>query len=71
VRALREAGAPRIAVVSYFLAPGHFADKVREESLAAGAEAVSAALGAAPELAEIIAQRHTEIITLGDQAAVG
>ena len=71
VRALREAGAPRIAVASYFLAPGHFADKVREESLAAGAEAVSAALGAAPELAEIIIQRHTEIITLGDQAAVG
>jgi sirohydrochlorin ferrochelatase len=71
VRALREAGAPRVAVASYFLAPGHFADKVREESLAAGAEAVSAALGAAPELAEIIIQRHDEIITLGDQAAVG
>jgi sirohydrochlorin ferrochelatase len=71
VRALREAGARRVVVASYFLAPGHFADKVREESLAAGVEAVSAALGAAPELAEIIIQRHTEIITLGDQAAVG
>ncbi|GAB2821736.1 sirohydrochlorin chelatase [Actinoallomurus bryophytorum] len=71
VRALREDGARRVAVASYFLAPGHFADKVREESLAAGAEAVSAALGPAPELAEIIIQRHDEIITLGDQAAVG
>jgi sirohydrochlorin ferrochelatase len=71
VRALREAGAPRVAVASYFLAPGHFADKVREESLAAGAVAVSPVLGAAPELAEIIGQRYAEIITLGDQAAVG
>jgi sirohydrochlorin ferrochelatase len=71
VRALREAGAPRVAVASYFLAPGYFADKVREESLSAGAVAVSQALGAAPELAEIICQRHAEIITLGDHAAVG
>jgi sirohydrochlorin ferrochelatase len=71
VRGLLDAGAPRVAVASYFLAPGHFADKVRDESLAAGATAVSAALGAAPELAEIIEQRYTEIITLGDQAAVG
>jgi sirohydrochlorin ferrochelatase len=71
VRALREAGAPRVAVASYFLAPGHFADKVRADALAAGAVAVSSALGAAPELAEIIEQRYTEIITLGDQAAVG
>jgi sirohydrochlorin ferrochelatase len=71
VRRLLDAGAPRVAVASYFLAPGYFADKVRDESLAAGAVAVSAALGAAPELAEIINQRYTEIITLGDQAAVG
>ncbi|GLY81412.1 sirohydrochlorin chelatase [Actinoallomurus iriomotensis] len=71
VRRLLDAGAPRVAVASYFLAPGHFADKVRDESLAAGAVAVSGALGAAPELAEIIEQRYTEIITLGDQAAVG
>lgn len=71
VRGLLDAGAPRVAVASYFLAPGYFADKVRDESLAAGATAVSAALGAAPELVEIIKQRYTEIITLGDQAAVG
>jgi sirohydrochlorin ferrochelatase len=71
VRALREAGAARVVVASYFLAPGYFADKVREESLSAGAVTVSQALGAAPELAEIICQRHAEIITLGDHAAVG
>jgi sirohydrochlorin ferrochelatase len=70
VDALRAAGAPRVAVASYFLAPGYFADKVRDESLAAGAVAVSAALGAAPELAEIITQRYTEIITMRDHAAV-
>ncbi len=71
VRALLDVGAPRVAVASYFLAPGYFADRVREESLAAGAVAVSPALGAAPELAEIIRQRHTEIMTLSDHEAVG
>jgi sirohydrochlorin ferrochelatase len=71
VRALHESGARRVAVASYFLAPGHFADKVRDESLAAGAVGVSAALGAAPELAEVVRQRYDEIITQGEPAAVG
>jgi sirohydrochlorin ferrochelatase len=71
VRALLRAGAPRVAVASYFLAPGHFADRVRVDSLAAGAIAVSGALGAAPELIEIIRQRHAETITHRDHVAVG
>lgn len=71
VRALLEAGAPRVAVASYFLAPGHFADRVRADALEAGAFAVSPALGAAPELAEIIRQRYAEIMTLSDHALVG
>jgi sirohydrochlorin ferrochelatase len=71
VRALRAAGAPRVAVASYFLAPGYFADKVRDAALAAGAGAVSPALGAAPELVEIICQRYAEMITVSDQEAVG
>ena len=71
VRSLRGAGVRRVAVASYFLAPGHFADKVREESLAAGAVAVSAALGAAPELAEVVRQRYAEIVTRGEHAAAG
>lgn len=71
VRALRAAGAPRVVVASYFLAPGHFADKVREDSLAAGAATVSEPLGAAPELAEIVSRRYAEMVTLGGQAAVG
>jgi sirohydrochlorin ferrochelatase len=71
VRALRAEGAPRVAVASYFLAPGYFADKVREASVAEGAVAVSPALGAAPELVEIICRRYAETITVVDQEAVG
>ncbi|CNF71938.1 sirohydrochlorin ferrochelatase [Mycobacterium tuberculosis] len=60
VAALLEAGAPRVAVASYFLAPGYFTDKVRAEALAAGAAAVSPALGAAPEVAELVVRRYEE-----------
>jgi len=58
VRALYEAGAPRVVVASYFLAPGYFADKVRAAAEEAGAHAVSLVLGAAPELADIIVERY-------------
>jgi sirohydrochlorin ferrochelatase len=44
VRRLREAGARRVVVATYLLAPGLFADRIREASLAAGAAAVSPAL---------------------------
>lgn len=71
VRALRAEGVPRVAVASYFLAPGYFADKVRETSLAEGAVAVSPVLGAAPELVEIICRRYSETISIDDQEAVG
>lgn len=62
VTALLGAGAPRVAVASYFLAPGHFADKVRAESLAAGAAAVSPVLGAAPEVADLVVHRYAEVL---------
>ncbi len=71
VRALLASGVRRVAVASYFLAPGHFADKVRVDSRAAGAFAISPALGAAPELAEIIRQRYAETMLQRDHAAVG
>ncbi len=58
VRALYAAGAPRVVVASYFLAPGYFADKVRSAAEEAGARAVSPVLGAAPELAEIVVERY-------------
>jgi sirohydrochlorin ferrochelatase len=57
---LLRAGAPRVAVAAYLLAPGVFADQVREQSLAAGADAVSAALGAAPEVADIVIERYAQ-----------
>ena len=47
-------------MASYLLAPGIFADKVRESSLAAGAAAVSAVLGAAPEVADLVLRRYAE-----------
>ncbi|MFD0692370.1 sirohydrochlorin chelatase [Actinomadura fibrosa] len=69
VAALRDAGAPRVAVASYFLAPGYFADKVRAESLAAGAAAVSPVLGAAPEVAELVVHRYDEALSTAREAA--
>jgi sirohydrochlorin ferrochelatase len=61
VTALLRAGAPRVLVATYVLAPGRFADQVRESSLAAGADIVSAPLAAAPEVADVIIQRYREV----------
>jgi sirohydrochlorin ferrochelatase len=74
VTGLLEAGARRVVVASYLLAPGLFADRIRDASLAAGAAAVSPALlpwppaaglpwppaagGAAPEVADVILDRY-------------
>ena len=61
VRALRASapGGP-VVVASYLLAPGYFADKVRDAALDAGADTVSATLGAAPEVADVILDRYQE-----------
>jgi sirohydrochlorin ferrochelatase len=58
VGALSRGGARQVAVATYLLAPGFFADRIRREALAAGAVAVSAALGAAPEVAGVILDRY-------------
>jgi sirohydrochlorin ferrochelatase len=58
VASLRRAGARRVAVATYLLAPGFFADRIAASSLEAGAAAVSAALGAAPEVAELVLRRY-------------
>ncbi len=55
-------GARRVVVASYLLAPGRFADRVEELSLAAGAAAVSAPLGAAPEVADVLLERYREAV---------
>ncbi|MDT0305102.1 sirohydrochlorin chelatase [Streptomonospora wellingtoniae] len=55
-------GAERVAVADYLLAPGYFADRVAEQSFAAGAVAVSPALGDAPEVAEVVLRRYDEAL---------
>jgi sirohydrochlorin ferrochelatase len=59
VAALRAAdpGIP-VAVATYLLAPGYFADKIHADALGAGAAAVSPALGAAPEVADVVLSRY-------------
>ena len=60
VAALLRDGARRVVVASYLLAPGLFADRIRESSRAAGAAAVSAPLGAAPEVADVLLDRYQQ-----------
>ena len=53
VAALRTAGARRVAIAPYLLAPGHFADRLAH----AGADRVAAPLGAHPAVVELILRR--------------
>jgi sirohydrochlorin ferrochelatase len=69
VAAALRAGARRVLVATYLLAPGLFADQIRRDSLAAGASAVSGALGAAPEVAEVVLSRYAESLAEGNAAA--
>jgi len=69
VSSLLRAGARRVLVAAYLLAPGFFADRIRESAQAAGAAAVSSALGASPEVAEVLLDRYQEAGTLGRRAA--
>ena len=54
VAALRGRGAPRVAVATYLLFPGLFADKLA----AAGADVVSAPLADAPEVVGLVLARY-------------
>ncbi|MGZ4637443.1 MAG: sirohydrochlorin chelatase [Actinomycetes bacterium] len=56
VAALRERGAPRVAVASYLLSPGLFADSLHSN----GADVVSSPLGAAPEVAAVVIERYDD-----------
>jgi sirohydrochlorin ferrochelatase len=62
VTSLLQAGAPRVVVATYLLAPGLFADRVADSARRAGAAMVSGALGAAPEVAELIVRRYAEAL---------
>ena len=70
VAAARRAGARRVLVASYLLSPGIFADQIRGDCLAAGATVVSAVLGAAPEVADVVLGRYAESLADGAAAAV-
>jgi sirohydrochlorin ferrochelatase len=61
VTSLLRDGAPRVVVATYLLAPGLFADRIRQAALAAGAAAVSPALGACVEVADVLLDRFAEI----------
>jgi sirohydrochlorin ferrochelatase len=57
---LLRAGAPRVVVATYLLAPGLFADRIRQSTLAAGAAAVTPALGACAEVADVLLDRFAD-----------
>ncbi|TCB97734.1 cobalamin biosynthesis protein CbiX [Micromonospora zingiberis] len=59
VQRLRTAGARRVAVAAYFLAPGLFHDAVAAAARAAGAVAVAAPLTDAPEVVDLVLHRAT------------
>jgi sirohydrochlorin ferrochelatase len=59
---LLRSGARRVVVASYLLAPGLFADRIRDSSLAAGAVAVSPVLGASVEVADVLLDRYVRTV---------
>ncbi|MGH3713290.1 MAG: sirohydrochlorin chelatase [Micromonosporaceae bacterium] len=58
VRRLRDTGAERVAVASYFLAPGLLHDRVIAAAKRAGAVAVAPPLVAVPELVDVVLDRY-------------
>ncbi|MFE0879590.1 sirohydrochlorin chelatase [Streptomyces smyrnaeus] len=59
VRDLRAAGARRVAVAPYVLAPGRLPDRIAAGAHEAGADVLAPALGAAPEVARVVIERYT------------
>jgi sirohydrochlorin ferrochelatase len=70
VRALRAADQDSpVAVATYLLAPGYFADKIHAAALDAGAGAVSGALGATLEVADVILDRYMSAVNSSERPA--
>jgi sirohydrochlorin ferrochelatase len=69
VAGLLRDGAPRVVVATYLLAPGLFADRIRHAALAAGASAVSPALGACAEVADVMLDRFAQAVSTRRTAA--
>jgi sirohydrochlorin ferrochelatase len=60
VRRLCAGGARRVVMAAYFLAPGRLYETVAASARAAGAVAVAAPLGNAPEIAQLVLDRVSE-----------
>lgn len=72
VRRLRAEGVRRIAVAPYVIAPGFLPDRIAHGAHAAGADALAAVLGPAPELARLLLRRYDEArLAPGLTAAAG
>jgi sirohydrochlorin ferrochelatase len=65
VARLRAAGASRVGVAAYFLAPGLLYDLAVRSALEAGAVAVAEPLGDAPELVQLIESRVESVLRCG------
>ncbi|WP_225849347.1 sirohydrochlorin chelatase [Streptomyces sp. HPF1205] len=61
VRALRAAGARRIAVAPYVLAPGFLPDRIAAGAQEAGADVLAPVLGDAPEVVELLLRRYDRV----------
>jgi sirohydrochlorin ferrochelatase len=60
VRELRAAGARRVAVAPYVVAPGFLPDRIAASAREAGADVLAPVLGDAPELAALLLRRYDE-----------
>lgn len=60
VAAARAAGAGRVTIASYVLAPGHFAHLIESS----GADAVTEPVGTDPRVVDIVVQRYREALLL-------
>jgi sirohydrochlorin ferrochelatase len=68
IRQLRAWGARRIAVASWFLAPGRLPDRVTARALATDpSAAIAEPLGAHPELAELVADRYENALACANK----
>ncbi|KAA1420298.1 sirohydrochlorin chelatase [Nocardioides humilatus] len=54
---------PGDAMSAYLLAPGHFADRARDEATAAGATVVTDVIGAHPRVVDLVCQRVTRMLS--------
>jgi sirohydrochlorin ferrochelatase len=65
VSALRAAGARRVGVAAYFLAPGRLYDAAMESARSAGAVTIAPPLGDAPELVRLVGLRVDDALSAG------